>query len=474
MTPRKLSAADVSEIMPRIAPAETKPPTKAPSKPRVTKEAAVRANPFPVIARRDEPVDARAFLHQLRGFLQRYLILPDHAAEAITLWIVHTYLIGIADYTPYLLVSSPVRECGKSTLLELLQHLAYRAQYTGGITAAALYRRIDRLQPTFLIDELDTRLRGDGGEALRGVLNTGFHRNGKVTVCSGDNHDERDFGTFCAKVLAGIGRPWDTVVSRAIPIRLNRATREELQSLTRIRGDRIGEVCRPYQEGLLRLAEDIEAAVRESDPEVPERLSARQSDVWRPLLGIADAVGGDWPQLARVAARALHDVPEPEGDVGLLLLADVRDFLVQQGHPAVVSSADLLTHLVTREDRPWPEYRNHRDPLSARGLASLFGRFDVSPRTHRSGASTVKGYSAAELSPLFEKYLPTPPSGASVTSVTSVTSSESQSAGGVTDVTDTSGGVGRSGPWLVIADDGALRNPERHRVVGSQPIDVAI
>jgi hypothetical protein len=46
--------------------------------------------------------------------------------------------------------------------------------------------------------------------------------------------------------------------------------------------------------------------------------------VWRPLLAVADAIGGKWTQTAREAALALYGVAEEEGDYGLLMLEDVR------------------------------------------------------------------------------------------------------------------------------------------------------
>jgi hypothetical protein len=193
-----------------------------------------------------ETVNGAALLDEVVGFIKSYVVLPEYGAEVLALWLLHTYLPEVGSgYTPYIHVSSPVRECGKSTLLEVLSLLPHRGQMTGGITAAALYRRIHRTSPTMLLDELDTRLRGDGGENLRGVLNTGFHRIGKVTICVGDAHEDSDFNTFCPKVLAGIGRLWDTVASRSIPIRLRRASKSELVTLKKIRGDRISNECRP-------------------------------------------------------------------------------------------------------------------------------------------------------------------------------------------------------------------------------------
>lgn len=408
------------------------PRTKAPSRPRPIARAAV--DPFAVVEPWPDPVSGAALLDDLAQCVRRHLVLPAHGYEAVALWTLHTYLVDAADYTPYLLVTSPVRECGKSTLLDLLLHLAHRAQQTGGYSAAALYRRIDRQHPALLLDEIDTRLRGDSGEALRGVLNTGFQRSGRVTICSGENHDDRDFATFCPKVLAGIGHVWDTVASRSIPIRLKRASKEELRTLTKIRGHRIADECADHRRRAARFAADNLDQLQRADPVTPEQLSARQSDVWRPLLAIADAAGGAWPNTARNAALALHGAATEEGDTGLLVLQDLAT-MFGETDSAVLPTVEILGRLVKMEDRPWPEYRNGKE-LSARGLASLLGRFDVKPRTHRTGAAeTVKGYSRADLQPVFTTYLPTP-SGLSVTAVTSTVQAP------VTDVTDRLSGVG--------------------------------
>lgn len=362
----------------------------------------------------DEPwpdlVDGELLLDALTKLLARYLVLPLHADVAIVLWLVHTYLFASADFTPYLWVSSPVRECGKSTLLELLERLAYRAKMTGGITGAALYRWIDRDNPTVLLDELDARLKGDSGESLRSVLNTGFSRSGSVTICVGDDHAPKEFKTFGPKVLAGIGRLWDTVASRSIPILLRRASKEELRALSKVRGNRIDAVCQPYRRQLLTLATAIRDEVADVDPAAPDALGARHTDVWSQLFAIADAVGGSWPTRARAAAVALHGGASDESDVGLLLLEDVRqlfrDGLAVDGK---LPSARIVEELVKREDRPWPEY--HRgQPLTKSGIARLLGRFGVKPKNmrveHGSNSPVVKGYDYSDLASSFTRYLP--------------------------------------------------------------------
>lgn len=381
-----------------------------------------------------DPVELGDLLDDLVQHLEKYVALPEHAPEALALWVCHTYVTDVTDYTPYVLVTSPVRECGKSTLLEVLYHLACRAAITGGITAAALYRRIDRFKPSILLDELDSRLRGDAGEALRGVLNTGFHREGKITICVGDDHDDRDFSTFCPKVLAGIGRVWDTVTSRSIPVRLQRASKGERDKLTKVRGDRIGQISGPLQQKLRRWSDDALEQLRDTEPTMPEALGARQCDVWRPLLAIAELAGDTWALRGRETALGLYGVAEEEGDYGLLILQDLHGLFTADKGAEALFTKQILANLHERVDRPWPEYKNDR-PITERGLARLVKRFGIQPGTVRVGLETAKGYKLEEFQKAFQTYLPITPE----LSVTSVTKSEE---GVVTDVTDRKAGVG--------------------------------
>jgi len=54
--------------------------------------------------------------------------------------------------------------------------------------------------------------------------------------------------------------------------------------------------------------------LREADPVLPGGLSDRACDNWRPLLAIADAAGGDWPERARRAALLLNQSEAVEED----------------------------------------------------------------------------------------------------------------------------------------------------------------
>ena len=63
-----------------------------------------------------EQVDSAALLDSLCQHLKRYVVLPEHAAEALALWILHTWVFECFDITPYLSITSPTKRCGKTVL----------------------------------------------------------------------------------------------------------------------------------------------------------------------------------------------------------------------------------------------------------------------------------------------------------------------------------------------------------------------
>src|SRR5208337_716051 len=126
----------------------------------------------------------------------------------------------------YLQIASAEKRSGKSRLLEVLELLVNRPWLTSRTSAAALVRKLNEAHPTLLLDESDAAFSGDKeySEALRGVLNAGHRKGGKVSLCLGKGCDIKvvDFAVFGPKVIAGIGILPDTVADRAIPVELLR------------------------------------------------------------------------------------------------------------------------------------------------------------------------------------------------------------------------------------------------------------
>ena len=138
----------------------------------------------------------------------------------------------------------------------------------------------------------------------------------------------------------------------------------------------------------VRWASDNESAAA-GNPLTPS-LNDRATDNWRPLLAIAETLGGAWPAMARAAATALSGMDEvDDGSPATLLLADLFE-LFDRERSEVLTTRAILEALNDREDRPWPEWGGK--PLSAHGLSKLLRQFGIRPHTVRFGGDTAKGY----------------------------------------------------------------------------------
>jgi hypothetical protein len=355
--------------------------------------------------------DGVELLDQVVVFVRRFLSLSEFQAVALAIWVVHTHSFSSADCTPYLAVTSAEKESGKTRLLEVLKTLVAKPWFTGRVTAAVLVRKIDKLKPTLLLDEGDAAFGSEKeyAEALRGVLNTGYRRDGSASCCVGQgaNISFQDFSTFCPKVIAGICDLPDTVASRSIPIRLKRAKRGE--SIERFRSHQETEAA-PLREKIQTWAALNLEKLRNSRPELPESLTDRQQDVAEPLLAIADAAGGHWPITARRALMDLCGQAHADNQsTGEQLLADIKQVFDSLGVDRI-SSSELATALAGIETSPWGEWGKSGKPISAAKLARLLGRFGITPQTIRIEDKTLRGYMSEDFIDAFERHLRVPPS----------------------------------------------------------------
>src|SRR5437763_13349 len=121
----------------------------------------------------------QAPIDDLRKFIRRYVVLDDEELLAVALWSVHTYNFQLWEQSPYLAVTSPEKQCGKSRLLEVLECVTARPWKAILPSEAVTYRKISLRAPTLLLDETDTIFNprvADKYEGLRALLNAGNRR----------------------------------------------------------------------------------------------------------------------------------------------------------------------------------------------------------------------------------------------------------------------------------------------------------
>ena len=97
----------------------------------------------------------------------------------MALWLLHTYCFNRFTITPRLALISPVNGCGKTTLLAVMEKLAYRPQRMDHTTPAVIFQTIHRTPGTLLVDEADNLGLNVNG-ILRAIFNSGHRQGGNV------------------------------------------------------------------------------------------------------------------------------------------------------------------------------------------------------------------------------------------------------------------------------------------------------
>ncbi|MFB8350255.1 DUF3631 domain-containing protein [Streptomyces niveus] len=364
------------------------------------------------------PIDGAALLDEVERFHRRFNVFPSEAAYvAVTLWDAHAHLLDCFDSTPRLAFLSPEPGSGKSRALEVVETLVPEPMTAVNASAAALFRSVSNPngRPTILFDEIDTVFGPKAGdnEELRGFLNAGHRRTGVTYRCVADaagGQSVQAFPSYCGVAVAGLGNLPDTIMTRSVIIRMRRRARNEKVEPFRARMHEVeGHKLRDQ---LAEWADHARGFVMGAWPDMPEGVADRPADVWEPLLAIADAVGGTWPDRARAACVTLVTASRAndKGSLGIRLLTDLRDH-VMVGIDRLPTVA-ILDRLNALDDAPWADLQGK--PLDNRRLSKMLADYmtadnePIGSRNIKAGGSVLKGYYGEDLHDAWQRYCPPP------------------------------------------------------------------
>jgi hypothetical protein len=333
--------------------------------------------------------------------IEYHIAVTPAERMAVALWILHCWVFDRFTITPRLIPISPVRGCGKTTLVALIELLTPEPCRTDNTTAAAIYYLLDRRpNTTLLVDEGDN-LDLFRNSTLRTVFNSGHRRGGVISRFVGGW--SRQFPTFAPLCVAAIGTLPLPLMHRAVVINMQRAS-GELQ-----RPDEHDPSFRAAREQIRRWMATCSLA---PDPEMPPLLRNRAADNWRVLISVADSLahGED----ARAAAMELC-ANRPDEDPGVTLLVDIRGVFLAFGVDRITSVA-LVEALVSLDDGFWHEWRGVSDDrpprkLTQSELARLLRPFGIRPKTiwpaqRRPGDKSKRGYARTQFEAAWRAYTP--------------------------------------------------------------------
>jgi hypothetical protein len=368
-----------------------------------------RSNRNSRFSRMREPGVGVGVVGELCDFLSSYIVLPQTLILVIAAWVLAAWLADRWDRFPHLAITSPDRRCGKSRLLDLLRYVCPNAYSTSNISPAAVYRLVEKIQPTLLLDEAQSIRRrfSEVSEVLRELLNAGIDREAKVIRVGGEGNAEiQEFKIYSPKVVALIGELDGVLADRCLPIDMKRKTAADLVQPYRSRI--VGPIGTKLHVKLKAWAEKHSAQVAKvyDHLDVFPIQNDRMAELLLPLQAVL--MVADPKSLPSLEEYALGlDANETDNvSPGVQLLAACRDIFDKSSKAlksGFISTQALLLSLNLRDWEPWAHYSSGRE-LTPHALGDLLRSFGIHAGRNRD--QTARGYILADFEEAFVRYLP--------------------------------------------------------------------
>ena len=239
-----------------------------------------------------ETVNPGELYTTLRKLLTTYIdFQSERDSHILTLWVIGTYLYALFPAFPYLALNGP-KGSGKSTVLRVLQPLAFNMVTTSDPTGATLFRLVHATRCTLGIDEAERyqNPRDPATQQIRQLLNSGYKAGMPALRVVGDDYKPQSFDVYSPKILASIAGLEDVLASRCITLPMRPTARRLSVFPANFDGARLrhqfyslalahfGDILRIYTQQLRQRASNN-----------------RLGELWTPLLALAgffEAVGG--------------------------------------------------------------------------------------------------------------------------------------------------------------------------------------
>jgi hypothetical protein len=322
-------------------------------------------------------------LNRIVDILDTYIAFPDdESRDASALWTMHTWVYHSFENTPRLSVSSSEPASGKTRVLEVIREMCPNPMLAVSMTPSTVYRSIKKYSMlALLFDEVDTIFGRSGSSSshrdLQGILNSGYRRGAVVPRAVGTD-DVENFPTFAPVAMSGLGHLPDALGTRAIHIKMKRAS--GTRSIKPLRMRFAEPVFNRLRVELGKWALEYAEALSMSLPAMPDGVVDRNADIWEPLIAIADLAGADWSERARKACVHLIGVSSKKDEpYPVKLLSRIREIYEEDSLDQMFTT-DLLEKL-------GPDWG-----LNPKSLSRVMSEYDVPVDRIRIDNKQGRGY----------------------------------------------------------------------------------
>ena len=350
-----------------------------------------------------DPVNTAELLGAIEAKFRRYVVATDAIVTASVLWAAFTYVVEVATHAPKLVFTFPEKDAGKSLAQDVLRWVVLRPYAALEATGAAVYRIVDRLRPTLLLDEADTIFARRN--VLAHIINDSWSNSGRKVPRVGAGGRIEEFDVYGAQLISmkGLRMP-DTVLSRSIVCLIWPKLASEVVEEFGYQDD---EEFKTIRRKLARWAIDNAVGLRDAKPDFPPGFNNRVRVNWKMLLAIAELAGGEWPKRARSAALEL-EVDRDEPSEAVRLFQALRDVW---GSAEERTSENLCKALAEHPSGEYADFRA-KGPIGPHQLAALLRPFGIRPihNLHPTGRSNKNqgGYRRAQFENAWARLLQKP------------------------------------------------------------------
>lgn len=214
--------------------------------------------------------------------------------DFMSVYIIATYFYPLFQAFPLLVLYGPT-ESGKSLTMQIIEHLAFNAMMVTDPTPATLFRVIEELGPTMLMDEIEgLASRRDYASSIMSILRASYK---PIDV---PRMEEKTKGVFrlrlfCCygpKVIGTIQGIENVLSNRSVIINLMRRRPEDDNKFKTTDPDLEHDLWRQLRNALYLLVmtrwQELNSLIPSTIKELEGILANRQLELWTPFLSIAN------------------------------------------------------------------------------------------------------------------------------------------------------------------------------------------
>ena len=184
------------------------------------------------------PWTIRDNIEMLRNIIKRYVFFKnEHDYTVLALWIQGTYLFPIGRAYPFAHLHG-MKGSGKSTVCTITKHCAWGSWYNVNPSDASMYRTIEALRSTMIMDEMENVAQGkmangsSADQSMIQLLNASYQAGATIPRIDMDAGGiPVSFSPYGPKMIANINGCEGTIADRSIRLEMTKADYKDKRGL---------------------------------------------------------------------------------------------------------------------------------------------------------------------------------------------------------------------------------------------------